>query len=239
MKEPQQTQNYNDRPHILVVDDDARIRDLVARYLTDHDFLVMDAPDASAARDILEHFTFDAMVVDVMMPGEGGLNFTRFVQNEVGVPVILLTALGEADDRIRGLESGADDYLAKPFEPRELILRLQALLRRSQTQVKNTNQPAVIGRWTFDRIRKTLTAGSTTNGQTTALTAGEATLLGALYDQAGVIITREDLAVACGADPDSRSIDVQITRLRRKLEVDTRRPQYLQTVRGKGYVLHV
>lgn len=234
MNETNAVKSYAALPHILVIDDDTRIRDLIARYLYEHGFMVMSAPDAAVARDILDHFSFDAMVVDVMMPGEGGLNFTRFVRNTLNVPVILLTALGEANDRIKGLESGADDYLAKPFEPRELVLRLQALIRRSGTP-DNTDKPTNIGEWRFDPKRRELVSDQAT----ITLTTGETTLLSTLCRTPGQIISRENLAKACDIDPHSRNVDVQITRLRRKLETDTRRPRYLQTVRGKGYVIHI
>jgi two-component system phosphate regulon response regulator OmpR len=237
MKEQEtiKSSTYANLPHILVVDDDIRIRDLIARYLHEHGFLVMTAPDAAAARDILAQFSFDALVIDVMMPGEGGLNLTRFVRSDIQTPVILLTALGGADDRIKGLESGADDYLAKPFEPRELVLRLEALIRRTASAPPHKNQPISVGDWHFDPIRKTLQK----DNQVLHLTTGEVTLLQVLYEHAGKVIRRADLATACDADPNTRSIDVQITRLRQKLEEDTRRPRYLQTVRGKGYVLYV
>lgn len=228
-------ENYADMPHVLVVDDDARIRDLIARYLHEHGFLVLTAPDAAAARDILEVFSFDALVIDVMMPGEGGLNLTRFIQNEIKTPVILLTALGAADDRIKGLESGADDYLTKPFEPRELVLRLEALIRRTHTVPINKNQSVIIGSLQFNPLRKELIK----NEEVIALTSGESLLLKTLYDHVGKIVSREDLAKVCETDPNTRSMDVQVTRLRRKLEEDTRRPRYLQTVRGKGYVLYL
>lgn len=224
-----------DRPHILVVDDDDRIRDLVARYLTEHGFVVATTAGAAEARVALAAFTFDALVVDVMMPGETGLDFTRHLRTESDIPVLLLTALGESEDRINGLETGADDYLAKPFEPRELVLRLQAILRR-RPQIKMALQPVRIGPWIYHPDENTLTNGD----EIQSLTTAEATLLRVLASQSGQAISREDLSRLCNMDDSGeRTIDVQVTRLRRKIEADTRIPRYLQTVRGKGYLLRV
>lgn len=231
----QPLQPLGERPHILVIDDDDRIRDLLARYLTEQGFVVATTPGAAEARSALEMFSFDALVVDVMMPGETGLEFTRSLRDRNDIPVLLLTALGETDDRITGLESGADDYLPKPFEPRELVLRLQAILRR-RPQLQAMQKPVRIGRWVYDPAEKTLADRDDIQRLTTA----EISLLGALILKAGQVISREDLARMCNMDDTGdRTIDVQITRLRRKLEEDTRTPRYLQTVRGKGYLLRV
>lgn len=225
-------QQFSAQPHILVVDDDERIRELVSRYLWENGFVVMAAEDAPSARQMLERFAFDALVVDVMMPGETGLEFTKTL--EVDVPVLLLTALGEAEDRISGLEAGADDYLSKPFEPRELVLRLNAILRRT-AKPQETLQPFKIGRWRFDPDVNELSD----NGEVLKLTEMEKSLIRALASHAGAPVSREDLAEVCGIDAGERTIDVQVTRLRRKIEEDTRNPRYLQTVRGKGYMLRV
>jgi two-component system phosphate regulon response regulator OmpR len=223
------------RPHILVVDDDTRIRDLVARYLTEHGFVAATVAGAREARIALEAFTFDALVVDVMMPGETGLEFTRKLRADNDIPVLLLTALGESEDRINGLETGADDYLPKPFEPRELVLRLQAILRR-RPQIKAVLKPVRIGDWIYNPDENTLTQ----DDEVQSLTTAESNLLRVLASQAGQVISREDLSRLCNMDDTGeRTIDVQVTRLRRKIETDTRTPRYLQTVRGKGYLLRV
>ena len=228
-------ENRADRPHVLVVDDDDRIRDLVARYLTEHGFVVATTADAGEARAALEAFTFDVLVVDVMMPGETGLEFTRSLRAKSDIPVLLLTALGETEDRITGLESGADDYLPKPFEPREMVLRLQAILRR-RPKPDEVKKPVRIGAWVFDPVENTLIGEK----EIQRLTTAEISLLNALVQKAGQVVSREDLARLCDMDVSGeRTIDVQITRLRRKIEEDTRTPRYLQTVRGKGYLLRV
>ncbi len=227
-----EVQQFLAKPHILVVDDDERIRDLVSRYLWDHDFVVMEAEGAGQAREMLERFEFDALVVDVMMPEETGLEFTSSLRGVHEVPVLLLTALGEAEDRISGLEAGADDYLAKPFEPRELVLRLNAILRRT-AKPQETLRPFKIGRWRFDPALQELRDGD----EVLSLTTVEQNLIRALAGRPGDAISRDELAEICGVDAGERTIDVQVTRLRRKIEVDTKNPRYLQTVRGAGYML--
>lgn len=227
--------DYEALPHILVVDDDDRIRELLSRYLTESGFFVSTAENAMVAQEIMTLAQYDALVVDVMMPGQDGMEFTQQLRETNDVPVLLLTAMSETEDRIKGLTSGADDYLAKPFDPRELVLRLQAILRR--TPVKQSLEPEIqIGHWIYSRPKKHL---QSQEGAPVALTDGEITLLEALLKQAGEVISREVLSDACDMDPDKRTIDVQVTRLRRKLEKDSNRPLYLQTVRGKGYVLRV
>lgn len=221
------------RPHILVVDDDDRIRALVSRFLTAEGFVVVTAADAAQARALRRRLIFDAMVVDVMMPGEDGLSLTRSLRAEGDVPVLLLTALGEAESRIAGLEAGADDYLAKPFEPRELVLRLQAILRRRPQPVPAATAYRV-GPWRYDAADNMLTDGD----KVVALTGVEANLLKALAGRAGQAVSREELAALCALEAEGeRTIDVQVTRLRKKLEDDPKAPRMLQTVRGKGYLL--
>lgn len=222
------------RPHVLVVDDDRRISDLVSRYLQEHGFMAMTAGDAAEAREMLGQFAFDVMVVDVMMPGESGIELTRHLQKNFRMPVLLLTALGEAEDRIAGLEAGADDYLPKPFEPRELVLRLNSLLKRAAPKVEGVKAFA-IGEWQFDPGRDELRNGD----EILPLTAAEALLMRALASRPGEAISREELAQKCGLEAGERTIDVQVTRLRRKIEKDPKFPRYLQTVRGKGYMLRV
>jgi two-component system phosphate regulon response regulator OmpR len=228
-------EGFAERPHILVVDDDDRIRDLVARYLADHGFVAGAVANAAEAREILAVMDFDALVVDVMMPGETGFEFTQSMRAAGYTrPIMLLTALGESGDRITGLETGADDYLPKPFEPRELVLRLQAILRRVPMKKNATLQPIRIGRWMYHPDLNRLIDGEIEQSLTTA----EATLMRALVSCAGEVISREDLVRLCAMDDtNERTIDVQVTRLRRKIEDDARAPRYLQTVRGKGYLL--
>lgn len=227
-------QKYAKVPHILVVDDDRRIRDLLVRYLGEQDFVVMSAASAQDAEDVLERFVCDVIVLDIMMPGESGVEFaTRLRARGDDVPILFLTALGEAEDRIAGLESGADDYLVKPFEPRELVLRLHALLKRVVVSISEYDTVR-IGELIFEINTQYLRSEG---GGDIQLTSAEATLLSALAIHAGEVLSREDLAKACDMDAGERTIDVQMTRLRRKIEADTKNPRYLQTVRGKGYRL--
>lgn len=227
--------NYESLPHVLVVDDDVRICKLVSQYLRDHGFIAMAAHSAAQAREMMQSFAFDILVVDVMMPGETGLEFTAGLNRDAPrVPVILLTALGEVQDRVKGFESGADDYLIKPFEPQELVLRLQAILRRTFRH-KTELKPFKIGRWIFNPSHDEITDGKSAQ----KLTSGEANLLRALASRAGEVISREDLAQLCEVDSGERTIDVQVTRLRRKIEEDSKFPKYLQTIRGKGYLLRI
>lgn len=220
-----------DDSHILVVDDDTRIRTLLQRYLTSNGHRVTIAADAAEARAHLKNFAFDLIVLDVMMPGEDGLSLTASLRETSDVPILLLTARGEATDRIEGLEKGADDYLAKPFEPRELLLRIGAIGRRTRTAL-----PALkdlrFGRCRFDPDRGELTR----DGRAVKLTGAELALLKLLALAAGKPMTRTELAARTGAGLE-RSIDVQVTRLRRKIEDDPKMPLYLQTVRSVGYVL--
>ncbi len=232
MAGPQNQQDFQSLPHILVVDDDDRIRSLVSRYLNEHGFLSFTAADAGEAKEILKLGVFDALVVDVMMPGQDGRAFTKELRTASDVPVLLLTAMGEVEDRVGGLQSGADDYLTKPFDPRELVLRLQAILRR-RPQEKAATKSYKIGRWTYDTQVPELVDGD----EAVRLTDVETNLLKALLRRPDTILSREDLAEMCGIDAGERTIDVQVTRLRRKLEEDSKVPRYLQTVRGKGYLL--
>ena len=226
-----------DHSHILVVDDDKRIRDLVCRYLRQHDFIVCPAENAAIAQHLLEAMQFDAIVLDVMMPGESGLDLTEKLRKDNQIPILLLTALGEVGDRITGLETGADDYLAKPFEPRELVLRLKSLLKRSQADNTDHNAPFRVGQWVFHPESSGLRHKDT--DEPLKLTTVEENLLMALAKERGQVVSREALAGSCGVDAGERTIDVQVTRLRRKIEEDTKNPLYLQTVRGKGYILRV
>jgi two-component system phosphate regulon response regulator OmpR len=233
--EADKAQDYESLPHILVIDDDDRIRELVSRYLREHDFVVSTAESAADARDIKEVLEFDAIIADIMMPDETGLEYTQSLRAAGDeIPVLLLTALGEADDRISGLESGADDYLAKPFEPRELLLRLKAILKRVSAYEKE-EKSFKVGAWVYNPDYKALDDGQ----NTVSLTGVEDKLLNVLARRSGQVVSREELEKLCDIEEGSRTIDVQITRLRKKIEEDSRYPRYIQTVRGKGYMIQV
>ena len=219
-------------PHLLVVDDDARLAELLRRYLADNGFRVTIAGDASVARAQLASFAFDLVVLDVMMPGENGLDLTRALCREGRVPILLLTAMGEPEDRVNGLEAGADDYLSKPFEPRELVLRIRNILQR-RPESDPAPRELRLGGCRFDAVRGELFRG----GDIVHLTAAEATLLSALAQRAGEAVSREELSRSAQFSRNVRNVDVQITRLRRKIERDPRFPRYLKTVRGTGYAL--
>ncbi|MDB5412646.1 MAG: DNA-binding response regulator [Rubritepida sp.] len=223
---------------ILVVDDDARLRALLQRFLAEQGHRVAVAGDAAEARAAIGAMAFDLLVLDVMMPGETGLQLAEHLRREGhDTPILMLTARGDPDDRVAGFEHGADDYLAKPFDPRELALRIRTILRRSapaQPASPLPSGPVQLGiRW-FDAERCELRGPE----GTMRLTGGEAALLTALARRAGEVLSREDIAVALGTpDAGERSIDVQVTRLRRKIEGDPREPRFLHTIRHKGYVL--
>ena len=224
--------------HLLVVDDDERIRGLLQKFLIRHGFLVTIARDAAHARRLLAGLDFDMLILDVMMPGEDGIALTRDLRGQMAVPILLLTAKGETQNRIEGLEAGADDYLVKPFEPKELLLRINAILRRVP-QVKAAQQaPKVLqmGAVRYDIDRGELWRGA----DPVKLTATEAQLMRAFAAQPGHPISRERLAGDTPVEEtggQERAVDVQITRLRRKIEEDPKMPRYLQTVRGEGYML--
>lgn len=220
----------SDLPHILVVDDDGRLRELLRKYLSENGFLVVTASDAADARGKLKNLAFDLIVLDLMMPGETGLDFTKSLRKTSTMPILMLTAMGEPGDRIEGLEKGADDYLAKPFEPRELVLRIHSILRRLP-QRPEIPPEVRLGRVTFDLARDELRR----DGVPVRLTDVEAALLRKLAEKPGSILSRGELSLNTGAG--GRAVDVQVTRLRRKIEPDPKLPRYLQTVRGKGYVL--
>lgn len=217
--------------HLLVVDDDNRIRTLLKEYLTRAGFRVTGAADADAARRLLETLDFDLLVFDVMMPGEDGFSLTRWVRERADTPVLILTARGLADDRIEGLSIGADDYLQKPFDPQELLLRIEAILRRTGSKPKPSGRLS-LGRCAFDPERGELFRDE----QPVRLTEAEAQLMRRLANSAHAAVDRLDLARDT-ADATGRAVDVQVTRLRRKIEDDPKAPRYLQTVRGVGYML--
>lgn len=229
----------DDIPHLLVIDDDERLRDLLRRFLSRNGFRVSTAEDATEARAALRGLAFDLLVVDVMMPGETGLELTASLRAEnSSLPILLLTAMGETPDRIAGLAAGADDYLPKPFEPEELLLRIRSILRRALTPApaaESEENPLVrLGNCIFDLKREILTS----DGEPVKLSTAETALLRALASSPRQTLSREDLASRSNLDANPRAIDVQVTRLRRKIESDPKTPVYLQTVRGSGYVLH-
>ncbi|KIN62627.1 DNA-binding response regulator PetR [Sulfitobacter noctilucicola] len=224
--------------HLLIVDDDERIRTLLQKFLVRHGFLVTAARDAAHARRILAGLDFDMIVLDVMMPGEDGLALTASLRETMQTPILLLTAKGETDNRIEGLEAGADDYLAKPFEPKELLLRINAILRRMPDTSAQDTAPKVLS---LGPIRYDLERGEMWQGDDLVrLTATEMQLMKIFSAQPGAPLSRAKLVEELGRDrgqAQERAVDVQITRLRRKIEDNPKQPRYLQTVRGAGYML--
>ncbi|WP_027283979.1 response regulator [Rubritepida flocculans] len=222
---------------ILVVDDDARLRGLLQRFLSEQGHRVAVAADAPSARAALAAMAFDLMVVDVMMPGESGLELVESLRRAGDeTPVLMLTARGDPDDRVAGFEHGADDYLAKPFDPRELALRIRTILRRAQPAAAAAVPlgPIQLGERWYDPERNELRGPEGVQ----RLTGGEAALLTALARRAGEVLSREEIAAALGTpEAGERSVDVQVTRLRRKIEADPREPRFLHTIRHRGYVL--
>lgn len=225
-------------PHVLVVDDDRRLRDLLARFLGEHGYRVTTAASATEARAKAESFVFDALVLDVMMPGESGFDYARRVREHSRVPILMLTAQADAENRVTGLEIGADDYLSKPFEPRELILRLGNIIRRSGPAEERTGMGAPesirFGPFSFRFDRGELRR----EDEVVHITEREREILTILGAQAGGNVAREELS-GSGAAANERTVDVQINRLRRKIEADPANPVFLQTVRGVGYRLLV
>ena len=224
--------------HLLIVDDDERIRGLLRKFLARQGFLVSVARDASHARRVLGGLEFDLIVLDVMMPGEDGVALTRDLRETIATPILLLTAKGETDDRIAGLEAGADDYLSKPFEPKELLLRINAILRRMPEPEPENTAPKVLqlGPVRYDMERAELLRGE----EAVRLTATETQLMRIFSVHLRQAVSRAKLVEDLGRDrgqAQERAVDVQITRLRRKIEADPKQPRYLQTVRGEGYML--
>lgn len=219
-------------PHILVVDDDQRIRDLLARFLQENGFRITTAENAASARANMRGLAFDLLVLDVMMPGESGIELAQALRVDRDIPILMLSARSEPDHRIQGLEIGVDDYLAKPFEPRELLLRLRNILSRRKRNL-GAQDTIRMGEFTFHTGRGELKR----LGETVRLTERERDLMRQFAERPGTPISRLDLARQ-GTDGSERAVDVQINRLRRKIEADPGNPVYLQTVRGKGYILH-
>ncbi len=229
---PQRGSGLDDNaPHILVVDDDSRIRDLLARYLRDHGFRVSTAVDAASARATMRGLSFDLLILDVMMPHESGIDFARSLRTSSQVPILMLTARAEPEQRIEGLETGVDDYLAKPFDPRELLLRVGNVLRRGGPA--QASGEVRMGDFVFHVARGELKR----DGETVRLTERERELLRYFAQRPGMPVARHELAKDAESGGE-RAVDVQINRLRRKIEQDPANPVYLQTVRGKGYILY-
>lgn len=217
--------------HILVIDDDTRLRRLLKKYLTDNGFEVSEASNPNEADDLLALFVFDLIIMDIMMPQKSGLDYTKELRDrDLQTPILMLTAMGDSSNRITGLENGADDYLPKPFEPRELVLRINNILRR--VMALRHSDEVYFGPYTYN-----LTTGALLQNDTQiVLTTAEQELLKALASKAGETISREELGELLKTD-NLRNIDVQITRLRKKLETDIKKPLCIQTVRGQGYLL--
>ena len=222
----------NFKAHILIVDDDDRIRDLVKEYLSQNNYLVSTARDSRDAFEKTKIIKFDLIVLDIMMPGKNGLEFTQEHKEKINTPIILLTAKGKADERVEGLEVGADDYLPKPFEPKELVLRIQNILNK----IKNNNQKRVIE---FDNIKIDLNKLLIIqNEKEFKINNTEKIILEKMINDPGKTFSREAIGKLIDLDKE-RSIDVIITRLRKKIEIDPKNPKYLQTLRGAGYVLWI
>ncbi len=220
------------KAHILIVDDDDRIRELVEQYLTENGYLVTTASSAENAKDKTEIIKFDIIVLDIMMPGQSGLDFTIENKKKINTPIILLTAKGEARERVEGLEIGADDYLAKPFEPKELILRIQNIL--DKTKIKNKRRVINFSNINID-LNKSLIIK---NNKEFKINNTEKIILEKMINSPGETFTREDIGKLINLEKE-RSIDVIITRLRKKIENDPKNPKFLQTIRGTGYVLWI
>ncbi len=220
--------------HILVIDDDERLRLLLRRFLEESGFRVTDVGSTLEARQILVGFVFDLLIIDIMMPGETGLEFLTDLRKSNPVPALFLTALSETEHRIQGLETGADDYMSKPFEPRELVLRIKSILGRAISTIPTQSPDQVsFGPYMFDTTAEMLTR----NGERIHITTAEQKLLGSFAAAPDQVLSRDDLATAMDGSMQGRSIDVAVARLRGKIEPDPRFPVYLQTVRNKGWLL--
>jgi len=221
----------NSKIHILIIDDDDKIRELLKQYLKNNNFIISTAINATDAEEKLKIFKFDMAVIDIMMPGKDGLQLTKEIRENLDLPIILLTAKGEAEDRIKGLEIGAEDYLAKPFEPKELLLRISNIIRRIKKN-KNTIDLIKIGK-VFINVHKMVIQK---DKKIIKINTNEKTLLENMINSAGKTFSREEISRITNLTQE-RSIDVLVTRIRKKIEPDPKNPKYLQTVRGSGYVL--
>jgi two-component system phosphate regulon response regulator OmpR len=222
----------NNRNHILIVDDDNRIRDLLKDYLSENNYIVSTAENANQARERLKYFKFDIIILDVMMPGQNGYELTKEIKKQMKVPIILLTAKGEVENRIKGLELGADDYLGKPFEPKELLLRIKNTINRNnKIDLKSKHS---VGNAEIDLNKMIINL----NSKSKKINNTEKKVLIEMLSNPGTTFSREEIGKVSGINQE-RSIDVMITRLRQKIELDPKNPKYLQTIRGSGYVLWI
>ena len=222
----------NNKNHILIVDDDDKIRNLLKEYLTENNYIVSTAENADQAKERLQYLRFDIIILDVMMPGQDGYELTKEIKKQIKVPIILLTAKGEVESRIKGLELGADDYLSKPFEPKELILRIKNIINKN-TKI-DTKSKHIVGAAEIDLNKMTINL----NNKFKKINNSEKKILIDMLANPGATYSREDIGKISGISQE-RSIDVMITRLRQKLETDPKNPKYLQTIRGSGYVLWI
>ena len=222
----------NNKLHILIVDDDDRIRNLLKDFLSDNHYIVSSAENASQAKERLEYIKFDIIILDVMMPGQDGYDLTKEIKKKFNIPIILLTAKGEVESRIKGLELGADDYIGKPFEPKELLLRIKNIIRNN-TKL-NLNSKHVIGKAEVDLNKMSVILSS----KTKKINNSEKKILIEMLSNPGKTFSRNEIGKISGISQE-RSIDVMITRLRQKLEENPKNPKYLQTIRGEGYVLWI
>ncbi len=222
----------NNKNHILIVDDDDRIRNLLKDYLTENNYIVSTAQNADHAKEKIKYFRFDVIILDVMMPGQNGYELTKELKKQIKIPIILLTAKGEVENRIKGLELGADDYIGKPFEPKELLLRIKNIVRKNnKVDLKSKHN---VGNAIIDLNKMTINL----NNREKKINIAEKKILLEMLSNPGSIYTREEIGKISGINQE-RSIDVMITRLRQKLEINPKNPKYLQTIRGSGYVLWV
>lgn len=222
----------NNKNHILIVDDDNRIRDLLKDYLSENNYIISTAENANQAKERLKYFKFDIIILDVMMPGQNGYELTKEIKEQMKIPIILLTAKGEIENRIKGLELGADDYLGKPFEPKELLLRIKNTINRNnKIDLKSKHS---VGNAEIDLNKMIIYL----NSKSKKINNTEKKVLIEMLSNPGKTFSREEIGKVSGINQE-RSIDVMITRLRQKIELDPKNPKYLQTIRGSGYVLWI
>ena len=222
----------NNKTHILVVDDDNRIRDLLKEYLKENNYIVSTSENAENAKIKLTHFKFDLIVLDVMMPGQSGYDLTKELKKRMEIPIILLTAKGEVESRIKGLELGADDYISKPFEPKELLLRIKNIINKNNRIDLNIKH--FVGNAQIDLNKMNIKLAE----KIKKINSSEKKVLIKMLENPGKTYTREEIGKISGINQE-RSIDVMITRLRQKIEINPKNPKYLQTIRGSGYVLWI
>ena len=222
----------NNKNHILIVDDDNRIRSLLKDYLTDNNYIVSTAENAYEAKEKLEYFKFDIIILDVMMPGQNGYDLTKEIKKNMKIPIILLTAKGEVENRIKGLEIGADDYLGKPFEPKELLLRIKNIINKNSKI--NLNLEYQVGNAKIDLNKMLIKL----RDKVKKINNSEKKVLVEMLTNPGKTYSRQEIGKISGINQE-RSVDVMITRLRQKLEINPKHPKYLQTIRGSGYVLWI